>query len=715
MRQLLQNVSTGEITVQDVPAPAPGPRRLLVATRFSVISPGTERAVLEIGRASLAGKARARPDLVKKVIESAREEGLGATYAKIRGRLGEPNALGYSVSGTVLEAGEDAPAGPGELVVCAGAGHASHAEVVAVPRLLCARVPDRVSAEDAAYATLASIALHGVRLTEIGLGDVVAVVGLGLVGQLTLELVRAAGAVALGIDPADRRSRLARDAGFFATSDPATFESEISRLTDGRGADGSLVTAASRSSAPLQTAIAVARERAVVCVVGDVKLETQRAPMFAKEVRVVVSRSYGPGRYDPSYEDAGVDYPAGYVRWTEGRNLEEVLRLMAAGQLRPSRLTSHTFDLEDGPQAYALLESDEPSLGILLRYPERQDAGPRSLSLNGRRRPRLASTVLRSRTRIGIVGAGAFARSVLMPPLAREAEIEAIATATGVSARASAKRFNARIATTSAEDVLRAPGLDGVVIATRHDTHAAYAADALRAGKHVFVEKPLALDEGGLTAVEEAKAESTGTLMVGFNRRFAPLLQRMREALGDQGPIVVTYRINAGRLPRSHWTHDPEVGGGRIVGEACHFVDAATYLTGALPRFAGAVAASGSSEPRDDVVAATLTFSDGSIAQIVYSAIGDPSLPKERIEVLGEAGAGVLDDFRELRLYAGGAVQTITGKRDKGHRAELAAFLQSCRTGEQAWPVADMAAVMRATFSIREAVAGDRASSISSA
>ena len=522
-------------------------------------------------------------------MESARADGIGATYAKVRGRLGEPNALGYSLSGTVLDAGEDAPAGPGELVACAGAGYASHAEVVAVPRLLCARVPEGVPAQDAAYATLASIALHGVRLAGAGLGDVAAVVGLGMVGQLALELLAAAGAVAVGLDLNERRAQLARDAGFFATTDGAEFESEIARLTSGRGADASLVTAASsRSSTPLRTAIAVARERAVVCIVGDVKIESPRAAMFAKEVRLVVSRSYGPGRYDSTYEDEGIDYPPGYVRWTEGRNLEEVLRLMTTGQLRPSRLTSHTFDLQDGARAYALLESDEPSLGILLRYPERRDPGPRSLSLNGRRGPRVASAARRSRPRIGVVGAGAFARSVLMPPLARQAEIEAVATATGVSARASAKRFNARIATTTAEEVLRASDLDGVMIATRHDTHAAYAAEALRAGKHVFVEKPLALAEDELVAVEQASAESSATLMVGFNRRFAPLLQRMREALGGRGPIVVTYRVNAGRLPRSHWTRDPEVGGGRIVGEACHFVDAASYLAGSPPRFAGA-------------------------------------------------------------------------------------------------------------------------------
>ena len=335
MRQLLQNLSTGDVALQDVPAPAPGPAALLVRTSYSVISAGTERAVLGIGRASLMGKARARPDLVRKVLDTAREEGVGSAYVKVRGRLGEPNPLGYSLSGVVLAAPEDSPAAPGELVACGGAGYASHAEVVAVPRTLCARVPESVDPADAAYATVASIALHGVRLTGVQVGDVVAVIGLGLVGQLTLELLGATGCVTLGVDPDPARAALAREAGFFATTDPAELEGEAARLTQGRGADAALVTAASKTSAPLAAASAATRERATVCVVGDVAIESPRAPLFAKELRLVVSRSYGPGRYDPSYEEDGIDYPPGYVRWTEGRNLGEVLRLMAGGSSAP--------------------------------------------------------------------------------------------------------------------------------------------------------------------------------------------------------------------------------------------------------------------------------------------------------------------------------------------------------------------------------------------
>ena len=700
MRQLLQNVSTGEITVEEVPAPTAGPASLLVATRYSVISAGTERAVLEIGRASLVGKARSRPDLVAKVVESARQEGLATTYAKVRGRLGEPNALGYSLSGVVLESCDGAPAAPGELVACAGAGLASHAEVVAVPRTLCARVPESVAPEDAAYSTIASIALHGVRLAEVGLGDVAAVIGLGLVGQITLELLAASGCVAIGVDPDEGRVQLARDAGFFATTDPRELESEASRLTEGRGADGVLVTAAASSSAPLATGMAVARERAIVCIVGDVKIESPRGPMFSKELKVVVSRSYGPGRYDPTYEQDGIDYPAAYVRWTEGRNLEEVLRLMSTGQLRPSRLTTHTFDLADGAEAYAMLESPEPSLGLLLRYPEREDAGPRATRMKPARRRALG----RSRVRVGVVGAGAFARGVLMPAVAKHADITAVATATGVSARASAQRFGAGLAATDADQVLTSPDVDAVLIATRHDTHADYVVRALQAGKHVFVEKPLALTEEELTRVEAAVAETDGVLMVGFNRRFAPLATEMRAALGGRGPLVMTYRVNAGRLPRSHWTHDPAVGGGRIVGEVCHFVDFCSYMTGSGPSTASALAVGGGSEPREDDVLAALTFPDGSVAQVAYTAFGDPSLPKERFEALGEVGAGILDDFRELQLFVGGERTVSGGRRDKGHAAELKLFIESCASGQQPWPVEDMATVMRATFAIRDGI-----------
>ena len=708
MKQLLQDRNSGAITIEEVPAPLRTPAGLLVATRFSLISAGTERATVELGNKSLVGKARARPDLVRKVIDSAREEGPATTLAKVRGQLEHPNPLGYSSSGIVLEAPPDSPAGPGDLVACAGGQFAYHAQIVNVPRTLVARAPEGVAPEDAAYATVAAIALHGVRLCELELGEVAVVVGLGLVGQLTLELVAAAGCTALGVDPSAERVELARAAGFWATTDAQELIDEAHRLTAGRGADGALITAAAKSSAPLHTGIAAARERSTVCMVGDVAIESPRAPLFAKEVKLVVSRSYGPGRYDPQYEEAGIDYPAGYVRWTEGRNLEAVLGLMAQGKLNPSRLTTHTFGIDEGAEAYGVLEGGESSLGILLDHGNDIPALERSLQRD-HVRPRLPRRALGggARPRIGVIGAGTFARTFLLPRLAKQADIAAVATATGPSARATAERFGAKVASTDPAAVLDNDDVDAVVIATRHDTHAEYAARALENGKHVFVEKPPAIDEAGLDAVElAARGERAGTLMVGFNRRFAPMTLALREALGGRGPLLIQYRINAGRLPRDHWTHDPEVGGGRIVGEVCHFVDLATALTGELPSQVQAVAVEGSSEPREDTIAATLTYPGGSVATIVYSALGDPSLSKERIEVLGEAGAAVLDDFRSLTLHRKHEAQEDRGARDKGHAAELKAFVEACRSGTPAQDLDELLGVMRATFAIRDAVAG---------
>ena len=708
MKQLLQDRNSGTISIEEVPAPVRTPAGLLVVTRFSLISAGTERAAVEMGNKSLVGKARARPDLVRKVLDSAREEGAASTIAKVRGQLEHPNPLGYSSSGIVLEAPPESPAGPGDLVACAGAAFAAHAQIVNVPRTLVARVPDGVAAEDAAYATVAAIALHGVRLCELKLGEVAVVVGLGLVGQLTLELVAASGCTAIGVDPSAERVEIARAAGFWATTDSQELIDEAHRLTAGRGADGALITAAAKTSAPLATGIAAARERATVCMVGDVAVESSRRPLFEKELKLVVSRSYGPGRYDPRHEDQGIDYPAGYVRWTEGRNLEAVLGLMAQGKLNPSRLTTHTYPLEEGVDAYGVLEGTEPSLGILLDY----GTGTPSLHRALRReavRPRLARRPLGggARPRIGVIGAGSFARTFLLPRLAKQADIAAIVTATGPSAKATAARFGAKVAATDPSVVLDADDIDAVVIATRHDSHAEYTARALENGKHVFVEKPLAIDETGLDAVElAARAERAGTLMVGFNRRFAPMTLKLRQALGGRGPLMIQYRIAAGRLPHGHWQHDPEVGGGRIVGEVCHFVDLATALTGELPSQISAVAVEGSSEPREDTIAATLAYPGGSVATIVYAALGDPSLPKERIEVLGEAGAGVLDDFRSLSLHRNNEVSQDKSARDKGHAAELNAFVEACRTGRPAQDLEELLGVMRATFAIRDAVSG---------
>lgn len=714
VKQVVQDLDSGEVEIVEVAAPPPPAAGVLVSTRYSLISAGTERAMLEFGRQSLVGKARARPDLARQVLASARAEGIAATYHRARGRLAAPRPLGYSSVGVVLEAAGGAPARSGELVACAGAGYANHAEIVSLPLHLCARVPEGVDAQDAAYATLGAIALHGLRSAHVGLGEVVAVIGLGLVGQLALDLAAAAGALAVGFDPDPARVAIAARAGHRTSSQPTDLLAEMGQLSGGRGADAVIVAAASRDPAPLQTAVEAARERATVCLIGDVPIAVGRAGLYAKELTLVVSRSYGPGRYDRRYEEQGVDYPVAYVRWTEGRNLEEVLRLMGDGGLRPSRLTTHVLDLDRAGEAYGLLGRGGPALGVLLRYPDRDGALTRVVSLPERRSQPHESSQSRERSqrrasgrtplRVGILGAGDFARGVLLPELTRLAPLTVVGAATGASARATAERFGAQISTTDPARVLEGDDVDAVVIATRHDSHAEYAARALAAGKHVLVEKPLALDEDQLASVERAARDAPGVLMVGFNRRYAPLAIALKQAVGGGGSLVVSYRVNAGPLPSTHWLVDPAAGGGRIVGEACHFLDFAAFLCDAHPTTATAVATADGSQLSADNVVAAVALADGSALSLVYASRGDAGLPKERVEVLGRRGAAVLEDFRALRLYRDGRERTTRRRRDKGHAAELAAFLESAATGRQPWPLSDMAAVTRATFALRTQV-----------
>ena len=706
MKQLLQNAGSGAVVLADVPTPMRPPGSLLVANRFSLISSGTERAAISAANASLSDKVRQRPELVQKALASARQEGLMVAADRVRGRLTAPAALGYSCCGVALEVPANSPVAPGELVACAGAGYANHAEVVAVPRLLCARVPPSVPAQDAAYATVAAIGLHGVRLAGVGLGDVVAVIGLGLVGQLVLELVRAAGGVPVGVDLDPDRVDLAREAGFAAVTDAGELESEVRARTAGRGADAVLVTAASRSLDPLATAVGVARERAVVSIVGDVPVQVQRQALFAKELRLVVSRSYGPGRYDATYEEGGHDYPPGYVRWTEERNLQEVLRLMDVGALCPARLTSSIFEVQLGVEAYEKLEAGG-SLGILIRYPELVRAGSQTVVMPAANPRRISQRRRRpGRLRVGVIGTGMFARTVLMPSVARIAEIRAVCSSTSNSAHSAAARYGADRASTDARAVIEADDVDAVMIATRHDTHADLAARALDAGKHVFVEKPLAIDDAGLKQIAQVAATAEGVLMVGFNRRFAPMAAELRAALADRGPIIVDYRVNAGTVDVSNWVQDPAVGGGRLVGEVCHFLDFASFMAGGAPTSATALAVGGGAPPRDDNVCISATFADGSLATITYSAMGDPRLGKERVEVFSTLGAGVLEDFRELTLYTGAQVRQRTQRQQKGHAQELSVFVEACRSGVQPWPVADMIGVTATTLRLRDMICG---------
>jgi len=675
---IIQSLGSGRVEVIEIPRPAARPGRVVIANRRSVISAGTERASLELARKSLAGKARERPDQVRQVFEKVRRDGLGATVRAVRARLDEPKALGYSSAGVVLAVGAGVGnLAPGDRV----ASNGPHAEVVSVPRHLVAAVPDGVPDEAAAMTVLGAIALHGVRMSRCGLGEKVFVVGLGLVGQLVVGLLRAAGCRVVATDPNAWRCRVARGMGA-EVAEPGLGAKTVEGLTGGLGADAVLVAAATGSSDPMRLAVDAVREKGRVVLVGDVGMELDRRSLYYKEAEIVVSRSYGPGRYDPEYEERGHDYPAAYVRWTEQRNLAAVLDLMASGQLDVSPLITHRFPLERAPEAYELVErGGEDHLGIVLAYEEHDERPDAVVTV---RREAIAEGAIG----VGVLGAGRFARSVMLPALGKAARLDlrTVVSASGTTASASAKRFGFAKAASSESAVLEDEGVDAVWILTRHDQHARQLIAALRAGKHVFVEKPLCLTLEELSEIEAARVEAPDLLvLVGFNRRFAPASKALAEHFAEVAePLTVSIRFSAGALPADHWTQNDAEGGGRVIGEACHGIDLATYLTGSVPVRVYAESVSGVEAPAitEDQCFLTVKHANGSVSNIAYLAGGDTAFPKERVEVLGGGKVGVIDDFRRLTLVAGGRMKRKRRGKDKGHRAEVAAFVGALREGE---------------------------------
>ncbi|HEV2834342.1 MAG TPA: bi-domain-containing oxidoreductase, partial [Pyrinomonadaceae bacterium] len=584
MKQVLQNRKTGRPFVGEVPVPALQRGRVLVRSVASLISAGTERAAVEMVSKGLVQEARQRPDLVKAVVAKVKNEGLLNTFAAVRDKMAASQALGYSAAGIVTAVAEDVTEFQiGDRVACAGVGFASHAEVLSVPKNLCVHLPETVSFEAGAYGTLGAIALQGVRLAKPTLGESVVVIGLGLVGLLTVQLLKANGCRVFGLDLDSRRVALARELGAdHAEISSAEAPNSIHNWTKGRGADAVLITAATDSNEPVELAAKVSRLKGRVIVVGMTGLDIPRAPFFSRELKLVISMSYGPGRYDPDYEEKGHDYPLGYVRWTEKRNIESFLELVGDKRVNVDRLTTHRFRIEEAERAYQLLsgESSEPYIGVLLNYDPDADVN-RRVVLNA------APSVRKTETKItlGVIGAGGYVPAMLLPHFKTEGvEFRSIATASGISAHDVGKRFGFGYAVSSAEEVLDDEEINLVVVGTRHDLHAELARKALERNKHVFVEKPLALNDEELDEVLEAAERSSGLLMVGFNRRFSPLAQQAREFFANrETPLSIVYRVNAGHISKEHWTQDPLAGGGRIVGEVCHFVDLMQVLTGAAP------------------------------------------------------------------------------------------------------------------------------------
>ena len=707
MKQVVQNYRTGELKVEELPPPALKPGGVLVRTAFSLISAGTERTIVETAQSSLIGKARSRPDLVRQVFDTFKREGLRSTYEKVKSRLDQSKPLGYSASGVVMAVGGEVQEfRVGDRVACAGGGYATHSEIIFVPKNLCAKLPDGASLESACYTTVGSIALQGLRQADMRLGETVAVIGLGLVGQLTVQLLKAAGCTVIGIDIDKAACELAKKSGAdTVASDSQSARALCQSLTEGRGADCVVITAGTKSNEPIELAGELARDRARVVAVGSVGLDVPRHSYFAKELDLRISRSYGPGRYDPEYEEKGNDYPIGYVRWTEKRNMESFLRLAADGRINTELLTTHRFSVSRATEAYNLIlaRGGERYCGVVLEYPQAEQQAAVSL------KPPAAFKVASDKLGVGFIGAGNFSRGVLLPIVKRSAKIKLIgvATATGISARNAAGQFGFARPTTDYEEILASEETQAVFIATRHDLHARLAAEALKRGKAVFVEKPLATNKDGLREVVEAARETGGLLTVGYNRRFAPIAREVKEKFHSRsGPMTIVYRVNAGQLPADHWSHDAAEGGGRIIGEACHFIDFVQYLTGALPArvCAEGVASKRTADYVDDSVVISMSMTDGSIASIIYTASGDKSVAKEQVEIFCDRSVASIDDFKSGAFTRDGKrVKLGGGNQDKGHAAEISAFFEAARGRTEA-PISleSLVATSLASFAVIE-------------
>ena len=715
MLQIIQYQKTGEISVDDLPAPKLRPGHVLVRNAFSLISAGTERTSVETAQASMVQKARMRPDLVRQVMDNFRREGLAATYNKVRDRLDNYKDLGYSSAGVVVESGvEDIKIG--DRVACAGVGYAAHAEIVSIPRNLVVKVPDAVVLDEAAFTTVASIAMQGVRQADVRVGEQVVVIGLGLVGLLTAQLLKASGCRVLGMDVASRNFELALMLGCdqcAISSDDAILE--VQSFTRGYGADAVVITAGTKSNQPVELAIQCARKRGTVVAVGSVGMNIPRSPFYEKEINFRMSCSYGPGRYDSNYEERGQDYPLGYVRWTENRNMEAVLDMMAQRKLKVVPLITHRIPVDEGLRAYDIITGkiEEPYLGILIQYSE--PSVPATLVRRMELRPAAGTTSGRSPV-LGFIGAGNFTQSTLLPPIMKLApRMRGLATGKPVNAKNIAKKYQFEFCATDASEIIHDEQVNLVFVTSRHDSHARYVSEALRAGKSVFVEKPPALNHEELENILGAydEAQQTGAaplLMVGYNRRFSDPIRAIQKLFsGRTEPLAMHYRVNAGFLPPTHWMQHPEQGG-RFIGEGGHFVDVMQFLCGALPVSVYAVAPTDSARRYNhDNLLVTIAFADGSVGTIHYLANGANAVEKEYLEVFGESKVARMWNFRKVECSVGQKKSTTSFSGDKGHAEEMRLLLGSFESGTSS-PISieSLAATSRVTFGVMESVSTGR-------
>lgn len=689
MKQVVQSYKTGQISLLDVPVPACKAGRVLVSNVNSLISIGTERSMIYIARRNLIGKAMTRPDLVKRFIDKAKREGLINVYKEAMNRLDEPVALGYSSAGVILEVGtEGNELRVGDRVACAGAGFASHAEIIWVPENLCVRLPDNVGFEEASFVMLGGIALQGIRSAEITFGESVAVIGLGLLGLLTVQILNAYGCKIIGIDIDEKKVKLAEEfgaqLGLIAGRDD--IQVSIENFTKGHGVDAVIITASSKDNGPIEMAENISRKKGRIVLVGVANINLTRKIFWEKELTFTVSKAAGPGSIEPIYEQRGYDYPIQYARWTEKRNLEHFVELLSKKKVKVDKLITHRFKINDALQAYdMIMNGKERCIGVLLEY-ESENLGAKKRTLESK--VIFKSHILENAhsKNIGLIGGGMFTKNILLPALrkVKEIKLKGIATTTGMTANHLGRKFNFDYCTSNYKDILEDSEVDTVIVTTRHNSHAKMVIEALQADKHVFVEKPLCINEEELKEIINTYNLTKSVnlkLMVGFNRRHSNLASKAKSFFENRTtPLVMIYRINAGYIPQEHWAQDTKIGGGRVIGEVCHFIDFFQFLTGSYPEsvFARGISGQTGKYLKDDNVCLNIKFIDGSIGTIIYIANGAGAFSRERIEIFGEDSVLVIEDFKMAAMIKG-RVQRKNKRlsQDMGYSNELDYFLNS--------------------------------------
>lgn len=703
MQQLTQKLSNGEMTVQEMPVPVLGKGMILVKNHFSLISAGTEGSTASTARKNLIGKAKERPQQVKQVLDVLIQQGPVQTYRAVTKKLEAYSPLGYSSAGEVIAVGEGITQFTiGNLVACAGVGFANHAEIVAVPVNLCVKLADNADLKVASYNTLGAIALQSIRQADLRLGETCAVIGLGLLGQLTGLMLNASGVNVIGVDVSESSVKLAQQhfAGLALTRDIPGIENQISEYTNGLGVDAVIIAAATTSTDPINFAGTIARKKGKVVILGAVPTGFERDPYwYKKELELKMSCSYGPGRYDLNYEEKGIDYPAAYVRWTEKRNMEAFQQLLVKGTIDISYLTTHEFSLEEAPKAYDMIVNKlEPYLGIILQYNTEKPVQLQNKIKIGKSKPI-------SKINIGFIGAGSYAQGNLLPniPKGNDFACKGVLTNNGTTSKRVAERFGFEFCTSNENDILDNPDINTLFIATRHDSHAQYVLKGLEAGKHIFVEKPLCLTQQELEQIILFKLKANSLqLLVGFNRRYSSLSVLLKKQMGS-GPMSMIYRVNAGSIPGDSWIQDMEIGGGRIIGEACHFIDYLTWLNGSLPVTVFASALPDAAN-HNDTVNISITFANGSTGVVAYYANGPKSMPKEYIEVFHNGSSGVINNFKELRLFGKTTYKKKLMNLDKGQKQMVELFLQSILHGKQLIPFEEIVAVTKASMAVLESI-----------